>query len=58
MELGHEPLYRLVEKLLTGEIVLPDIQREYVWTGFQIPRLLDSLNMQWPVGSVLLWRTA
>jgi hypothetical protein len=57
MELGHEPLYRLVEKLLTGEIVLPDIQREYVWSGSQIPRLLDSLNKQWPVGSVLLWRT-
>ena len=57
MELGHEPLYRLVEKLLTGEIVLPDIQREYVWSGSQIPRLLDSLNQEWPVGSVLLWRT-
>lgn len=58
MELGHEPLYRLVEKLLTGEIVLPDIQREYVWSGSQIPRLLDSLDKQWPVGSVLLWRTS
>lgn len=57
MELGHEPLERLVEKLITGEVVLPDIQREYVWSGSQIPRLLDSLNHQWPVGSVLLWRT-
>jgi hypothetical protein len=57
LELGHEPLYRLVEKLLAGEIVLPDIQREYVWSGSQIPRLLDSLNQQWPIGSVLLWRT-
>lgn len=58
MDLGHEPLYRLVEKLLTGEIVLPDIQREYVWSGAQIPRLLDSLDKEWPVGSVLLWRTS
>lgn len=58
MDLGHEPLYRLVEKLATGEIVLPDIQREYVWSGSQIPRLLDSLYQEWPVGSVLLWSTS
>ena len=58
MDLGHESLYRMIEKILAGEIVLPDIQRDYVWSGSQIPRLLDSLNNQWPVGSVLLWRTA
>lgn len=57
MDLGHEPLYRLVEKLGSGEIVLPDIQRDYVWSGAQIPRLLDSLYREWPVGSVLLWTT-
>jgi hypothetical protein len=57
MELGHRPVENLVGKLVDGEIVLPDIQREYVWSGSQIPRLLDSLNKQWPVGSILLWRT-
>jgi len=57
MELGHRPVETLVGKLIDGEIVLPDIQREYVWSGAQIPRLLDSLNKQWPVGSILLWRT-
>lgn len=58
IDLGHEPLYRLVEKLAAGEIVLPDIQRDYVWRGTQIPRLLDSLNKEWPVGSILLWDTS
>jgi hypothetical protein len=58
VDLGHEPLHRLVEKLAAGEIVLPDIQRDYVWKGAQIPRLLDSLSRQWPVGSVLLWDTS
>ncbi len=57
MEHGHFPVGTLVGKLIDGEIVLPDIQREYVWSGSQIPRLLDSLNKQWPVGSILLWRT-
>jgi hypothetical protein len=57
MDIGQEPLYRQIEKLLAGEIVLPDIQRDFVWAGPQIPRLLDSLNQEWPVGSVLLWNT-
>jgi hypothetical protein len=57
MDLGQEPLYRQIEKLLAGEIVLPDIQRDFVWTGTQIPRLLDSLYQEWPVGSILLWDT-
>lgn len=58
MELGHETLERLVDRLVTGEIVLPDIQRDYVWSGSQIPRFLDSLNQEWPIGSVLLWQTS
>lgn len=57
MEIGHERLIKLVERLLSGEIVLPDIQRDFVWTGSKIPRLLDSLYREWPVGSVLLWHT-
>jgi hypothetical protein len=58
MDLGQEPLYRQIEKLLAGEIVLPDIQRDFVWSGTQIPRLLDSLYNEWPVGSILLWNTS
>ena len=58
MDISQEPLYRQIEKLLAGEIVLPDIQRDFVWRGTQIPRLLDSLYHEWPVGSVLLWTTS
>jgi hypothetical protein len=58
MDIGHERLVTLVERLLNGEIVLPDIQRDFVWSGSKIPRLLDSLYKEWPVGSVLLWHTA
>ena len=58
MEIGHERLVKLVDRLLSGEIVLPDIQRNFVWSGSKIPRLLDSLYQEWPVGSILLWHTA
>ena len=33
MDIGQEPLGSQVEKLLSGEIVLPDIQRDFVWSG-------------------------
>ena len=58
VEIGHERLVKLVDRLLSGEIVLPDIQRNFVWSGSKIPRLLDSLYQEWPVGSILLWHTA
>lgn len=57
MEIGHERLVKLVDRLLAGEIVLPDIQRDFVWSGSKVPRLLDSLYNEWPVGSILLWQT-
>ena len=58
MEIGHERLVKLVDRLLAGEILLPDIQRDFVWSGSKVPRLLDSLYNEWPVGSILLWQTA
>jgi hypothetical protein len=58
VEIGYEKLVKLVDRLLSGEIVLPDIQRNFVWSGSKIPRLLDSLYQEWPVGSILLWHTA
>lgn len=36
----------------------PTFSRDYVWRGTQTPRLLDSLNREWPVGSILLWDTS
>lgn len=57
MEIGHELLSKLVDRLLSGEVALPDIQRDFVWQGSRVPRLLDSLYREWPVGSILLWHT-
>ena len=57
MDIGQEPLYRQVEKCCPARSSLPGIQRDFVWSGPQIPRLLDSLNNEWPIGSVLLWTT-
>jgi hypothetical protein len=31
LDVAQEPLYRQIEKVLAGEIVLPDIQMDLVW---------------------------
>ncbi|MGH2662772.1 MAG: DUF262 domain-containing protein, partial [Actinomycetota bacterium] len=57
MGVGTEELIKQVKKLLGGELQIPSIQRGYVWKRTQIPRLLDSLYRDYPVGSLLIWDT-
>lgn len=48
---------QLVEDIDNGNIVLPAIQRNFVWNEDQIATLLDSLFRSYPVGIALLWET-
>ena len=50
------PLYQILEDLNKG-IYLPHIQRPFVWGEDQVRRLLDSLLRQYPIQTLLLWRT-
>jgi len=36
--------------------VLPAIQREFIWSVGQIPRVFDSLMRSHPIGLFLFWR--
>jgi hypothetical protein len=46
-----------VKDLLSGQIVIPSIQRDYVWARTDVRDLLDSLYRNYPVGALLLWKT-
>ena len=37
-------------------LLIPDLQRPYVWTPSQVILLVDSLVHGWPFGTLLLWR--
>ena len=50
-------IFQLVNEISNGEIVLPAIQRDFVWSEDRIERLFDSLFRGYPVGIVLLWET-
>ncbi|MHA1756364.1 MAG: DUF262 domain-containing protein, partial [Promethearchaeota archaeon] len=39
------------------DLVLPEFQREYVWTEEQAKQLFISLFREYPVGALLFWKT-
>jgi hypothetical protein len=47
----------LASRILTGDILLPKFQRNFVWERAQIISLLDSVGRGYPIGSVLLWQS-
>jgi len=47
----------LANRILKGDILLPKFQRDFVWDKPQILDLLDSIASNYPIGSVLLWRS-
>jgi hypothetical protein len=56
--LGNKNIGELVEQLLDGQIVIPSIQRDYVWRPSQIPPLFESIYRGYPIGSILVWQTS
>ena len=44
----------LLEKIESGEIQLPDFQRDWVWEDKQIKALLESVIRGFPINSILL----
>ena len=39
-----------------GKLILPSIQREYVWNEEQICRLFDSIMSEYPIGHMMWWK--
>lgn len=47
----------LINAISNHDLVLPEFQREYVWTKEQAKQLLVSLFKGYPVGGLLFWKT-
>jgi hypothetical protein len=47
----------LVEQVKQGKLVLPEIQRDFVWSLQKIADLWDSIYRGYPIGQLLFWRT-
>ena len=47
----------MISDIRTQDLVLPEFQREYVWSREQAKQLLVSLTLKYPVGGLLFWKT-
>ena len=50
-------LFRLLEDIDAHRLLLPHIQRPFVWDRDQMGRLFDSLMREYPIQTFLFWRT-
>ena len=48
----------VIAQIEAGKIVLPAMQRPFVWKDDRITRLIDSLLRGFPIGTALLWKTS
>ena len=47
----------VLDSIRKYDLVLPEFQREYVWTREQAKQLMVSLVKSYPVGGLLVWKT-
>lgn len=50
-------IFDLLSEVRAGKLRIPKFQRSYVWKREQMTELLDSINLQFPIGSLLVWET-
>lgn len=48
----------ILESIDQGSMALPEFQRGYVWNRKQVRELMHSLYREYPVGSLLAWKTS
>ncbi|HZS26892.1 MAG TPA: DUF262 domain-containing protein [Candidatus Angelobacter sp.] len=48
---------QLIDKVEHEELLLPEMQRRYVWPATRVRDLLDSLYREYPSGTILVWET-
>ena len=53
-----DTIEKTLDDIYKHDLVLPAIQREFVWQPEQICRLFDSLMQGYPFGTFLYWRVA
>lgn len=48
----------ILEDINSGKFAIPRLQREFVWDGPRVAKLIDSIYKGMPIGAVLVWETA
>ena len=51
--MGNSSIKELIDDY---NLILPDIQREFIWNEDRICKLFDSILRGYPIGNFLVWR--
>lgn len=51
------PLAQLLREAASGEVQLPDFQRDWVWDDHHIRSLLASISLSYPIGAMMTLKT-
>ena len=57
MEPTSRKIGALKDMFLNKELLLPEMQRKYVWRATQVRDLIDSIYRDYPSGAILIWET-
>lgn len=49
-------IFDALEKIKSGQYVMPAFQRQFVWSMEQIEKLWDSILLDYPIATFLFWR--
>lgn len=52
----REYMHTILDKIKDGSVLIPEFQRDFVWTPGQILALWDSVLKGFPVGSLIFWK--
>ncbi|MEO0040812.1 MAG: hypothetical protein RL329_260, partial [Bacteroidota bacterium] len=50
-------LIRLIELIEKGKVKIPAFQRDFIWSNKQKLELFDSIQLGYPIGTILLWKS-
>jgi len=53
---ANQSIKELTDWYAKGDIAIPEIQRDFVWTPEKIKKLVDSVSKDYPSGAIILWR--
>lgn len=54
-EYTPETIYELIDSIDAGRVILPAMQRNFVWAEEKIGHLFDSIMRDYPIGTFLFW---
>jgi hypothetical protein len=57
-EVGHKTVSQLLSNFQQGDILIPEIQRPFVWKATQVRDLIDSLYKGYPIGYIVTSRSS